>query len=95
MWSVYSLIINLSGLACIWLGISNTCGGVWSSRVGQNRETNEEYDEDYVKEWFQLTRAKFDRDGEGGKEALGMRNCSINLLNGSELELAWSKKSSS
>ena len=52
---------------------------MWSNGVGQNRETNEERDEDCV---------KFDRDGEGGKEAPGMRNCSINILNESELELA-------
>ena len=60
-----------------------------SGRIGQEKqETDEEYDEDCVKEGFQLARVKFDRDGETGREALGMRNCSINLLNESELELA-------
>ena len=43
---------------------------------------------------FQLARVQFDRDGEGNREALGMANCSINIWDGSELELAWSKKSS-
>ena len=38
---------------------------------------------------------KFDRDGEGGREALGMGNCSINIQDKLELELASSKKSSS
>ena len=63
--------------------------------VGQNRETDEEYDKKYVEEGFQLARVKFDRDGEGGREDLGMGNCSINIWNRWELELAWSKRSSS
>ena len=58
---------------------------MWSNGVGQNRETDEEHDEDCVKEGFQLARVRFDREGEGGREALGMRNCSINILVGSEL----------
>ena len=61
---------------------------MWHNSVGQNRETDEEHDEDFVKEGFQLTRVKFDRDGEGSREAIGMRNCSINILNGSDQELA-------
>ena len=44
---------------------------------------------------FQLAKLKFDRDGEGGRKALGMGNCRINIWDGSELELAWSKKCSS
>ena len=36
----------------IWFSISNTCGGVWSNRVGKNRETDEEHDEDCVEEKF-------------------------------------------
>ena len=63
----------------IWFGIWNTCGGLWSNGVGQNRKTDEEHDEDCVEEWFQLARVKFDRDGEGGREALSMGNCSINI----------------
>ena len=55
----------------------NTCDGVWLNWVGQIRETNEEHDENCVVDGFQLTRVKFDRDGEGGREALGMGNCSI------------------
>ena len=67
----------------IWFSVSNTCGGVWSNR--ESRETDEEHDEDRVKEGFQLTRVKSGRDDEGDRETLGMRNCSINILNGSEL----------
>ena len=63
----------------IWFGISNTCGGVWLNRVGQNRETDEEHDEDCVEEGFQLAR-ELDKDGERGREALGMGNHSINFL---------------
>ena len=53
--------------------------------LGQNRETNEEHDKNCVKEWFQLARVIFDRDGEGSREALGMGDCNINILVGSEL----------
>ena len=56
--------------------------------VKQNRETDEEHDEDCLKEDFQIARVKFDRDVEGEREALGMRKCSINILDGSELKLA-------
>ena len=45
--------------------------------VRKNMETNEEHDEDCVEEGFQLSRVKFSRDGEGGREALGIKNCSI------------------
>ena len=31
-------------------------GGTWSNRVGRNRETNEQHDEDCVEEGFQLAR---------------------------------------
>ena len=47
-----------------WFGISNICGDMWSNRVVQSRERDEERDEDFVKEGFQLTRVKFDRNGE-------------------------------
>ena len=63
--------------------------------VGQNRETDEDHDADCVEEEFQLARVKCDRDGKGGREVLGMENRSVNIWDGSELELAWSKKSSS
>ena len=59
------------------------------------KETNEEYDEDWVEEGFQLARLKFDRDGVRHREALGMVNCSINIWDEWELELAWSKNRSS
>ena len=52
---------------------------MWSNGVGQNRETDEEYDEDCVEEWFQLDRVKLDRDLKGGREALGVGYCSINI----------------
>ena len=54
----------------IWFGISNTSGGSWPSGVGQNKETDEQHDEDCVEEGFQLVRWKFDRNGEGSREAL-------------------------
>ena len=41
-----------------------------------------------MEEGFQLARVKFDRDGEVGSEALGMGNRSINISDGSELDLA-------
>ena len=73
---------------CIWLGISNTRGDLWSNEMGQNnKETDEEHNEDCVEERIVL-KVKFDRDGEGDREALHIRNCSINISDGSELELA-------
>ena len=40
-----------------------------------------------------MARVKFDGDGKGGTESLGMENCSINILDGSELKLAcWTKQ---
>ena len=57
-------MINLIGLLAIWFGISNTCGGVWlMNRGGLNWETNEEHDEDCVKEEFQLAKVKLGKDG--------------------------------
>ena len=43
---------------------------------------DKENDEDGVEERLQLARLKFYRDHEGGKEALGMGNCSINIWDG-------------
>ena len=43
---------------------------MWSNGVGPNKETNKKHDEDCVEERFQLARVKYDRDGEGGREAL-------------------------
>ena len=57
-------------------------------------ETDEKHDEDCVEEGFPLARVKIDRNDEGDREALVKRNFSINIWGGSELELAWSKKSS-
>ena len=45
----------------------------------KNRKTDEEHDENCVKEGFQLARAKFDRDGERTMEAAGMGYFSINI----------------
>ena len=42
-----------------------------------------------------MARVKTDRDGEEDREAPGMGFCSIDIWVRSELELAWSKKSSS
>ena len=65
--SVYRLMINLVD----WLGLTY----MWSNGVGQNREeTNEKHNEDCIEERFQLARVKFDRDDEGVREALGVRN---------------------
>ena len=66
-------------MLAIWFGISNTCGGAWLNGVGQNRKTSEEHDEDCVEEGLKLARVKFDRDGEGDREALEMGNRSINI----------------
>ena len=52
---------------------------MWSNELGQNRETDEEYDEDCVEEGFQLAREKLNRNGKGGRKAIGMGNCSINI----------------
>ena len=60
-------------------GISNTCGGVLSNRLGKNRETNEEYDEDCLEDGSQLARVKFGRDGEKDKKALYMGNYRNNI----------------
>ena len=52
---------------------------MWLNWIGQNRETDEEHDEDCVEGGFQLARVKFDRDGERGRETLGMGKGSINI----------------
>ena len=62
----------------IWFGISNTFGGAWSDRVGQNRETDEEHDEDCFEKEFKLDSVKFATDSQRGRETLGMGSCSIN-----------------
>ena len=95
LWYVYSLIVNLTGLTLHmvwyiqylwWLLVQ------WSWTKQRNR----------WRTWrglcwreFQLAKVKFDRVGEEGSEALGMENCSINIWDGSDLELALSKNSSS
>ena len=53
---------------------------MWSNEVGKNRKTDEEHDDDdSIEEGFQLVKEKFDRDGEGGREAVRMACCSINI----------------
>ena len=59
----------------------------------ENMGTNEEHDEDGVEEGFQLVKVKSYKDGEGGREALGMRSRSINIWDELQLELGWSKRS--
>ena len=71
--------------------MSNTCGSMWLNRLWQNRESDEELDEDCVEEGFQMARVKSGRDGEGSRKLV----CWIIIWDGSELELAWSKESSS
>ena len=48
----------------------------------------------WVAEKFQLDSVKFDSDGEKRREAIGTGNCSINIWDGSELELGLPRKSS-
>ena len=43
--------------------------------------------EDCVEEGFHLAGAKLNRDGKGGRKSLVMGNYSINIWDGSELEL--------
>ena len=56
--TVNSLTINLLG--CVWFGlgiqfcISNTCGGVWLTGVGKNKETDKEHDENCIEFSFFL-----------------------------------------
>ena len=52
---------------------------MWPNGVGENRVTNEEHEDNCFEESFQLTRGTFDRDGEGGGEALGMWYSSIKI----------------
>ena len=47
-------------------------------RVGQNRETDEEHDEDCFEKEFKLDSVKFATDSQRGRETLGMGSCSIN-----------------
>ena len=97
---VYSLILNFIGFDwhMVWYIHYLWSLVVESEKTMRNmmkKETNEEYDEDCVEEGFELARLKFDRGCVGHRGALGMVNCSINIWDESELELAWSKKRSS
>ena len=71
-------MINLIGFAChvVWY-IQYLCWHVLNG-LGKNRKTGQEHDEDCVEKGFKLDRAKIDRNGKGGRKALGMGNCSIN-----------------
>ena len=63
----------------VWFGISDNCGDVCLNGVRQNRETDEEHDENCVEDKFQLARVKFYKDGERGREALGIWIRNINI----------------
>ena len=76
----------------ISFGITNTCRGAWLNGVEQSSKTTEEHNDYCVEEGFQLARIKLDKAGEETREALYMGNCRINISDGTELELAWSKK---
>ena len=54
---------------------------MWSNGVGQNSNTDEKHHQDCVREVYQLAMVNwlFDRDGEGGREALSVGNRSINV----------------
>ena len=79
----------------ICFGTFNGCVGVWLNGLRQNRGATEGDNEYCVEKVFQLASVKFYTDCEGDREALGIGNCSINIWDGSELKLAWSKKSNS
>ena len=61
----------------MWFDTYNNCG-VWSNWVGQNTEIDKEHDKDCVEEELQLARVKFERDGKGNRQALGIGYCGIN-----------------
>ena len=94
LWFVHSLIINLIGLACnticyiqkLWRLVE------WGKKNGK---IDEEHDEECVKEGFQLNRGEIDRDDERFREIVGKGYCSINIWDGSEMKLAWSRENSS
>ena len=69
--------------------------GMCSNAGGQNSETDEEHEENSFEEGFQLDSAIFYRYRKRGGEALGMESCSFGIWVEPDLELAWSKKSSS
>ena len=69
----------------ISFGITNTCCGACLNGVEQSSKTTEEHDDYCVEEGFQLARVKLDKAGEEFREAL-------NISDGTELELALSKK---
>ena len=59
--------------------MSNTCVGAWQNGLLQNTKIDEKHDEEGVEDGFQLATVKFDRDREGGREALRMWNCFIDI----------------
>ena len=89
---VYSLMVNLFGW--VWHMVCYIQYLWWRvvEGVGQNRETDKVHDENCVEEGFQLDSITFGRDGE---RVLSTENCSINIWDRSELELALCKESSS
>ena len=50
-----------------------------SHRVRQSRKIDEEHEENYIEERFQLARVTFYREGQKDREALAMGYCSINI----------------
>ena len=68
---------------------------MWLNAEEQNRETDEEHGEYCFQERFQLASVKFNRDCRGDREGLRIGYCSINIWNGLELKLDWSRKNSS
>ena len=48
-------------------------------RLGKNRKNDEEIDEDCVEKEFPLARVKSYINGGGGRKAIVMGNCSINV----------------
>ena len=52
---------------------------MWSHVLARNTETDKEHDGDCVEQGFQLARVKSYRNGDGGRKAFGVGNCSINI----------------
>ena len=55
-------------------------------RLGKNRKNDEELDKDCVEKEFPLARVKSYINGGGGRKAIVMGNCSINVWDGPKLE---------
>ena len=63
-----------------WLGlVYGVVYPILMDRLGKNRKNDEEIDEDCVEKEFPLARVKSYINGGGGRKAIVMGNCSINV----------------